>query len=214
MEITGQIVVMLDCETLALPAGRKSLNSIRSYLESQALSKQRILAEFIVDGTPQDLSLPLEQQSFSRVEAVTISLEELPLLLLNTAGRQVARAQASVEATLTLVLINNPNTAHELWWNLAGQLKEPVLTLSLMPENICQLCSGVSFERLRRWQLQQLAIIVRRVDAACDSGDNILLSDALEKTVLPWLTSLGQQIELWHETALAALRLGIKRAVP
>ena len=139
-------------------------------------------------------------------------MEELPLLLLTTARQQVDRARESVEAALTLVLINNHVTARELWWKLACQLKEPILTLSLMPENLCQLCCGTSFQKLRRWQLEQIAVIVRKVDAACDCQDTIQLSDALEKLVLPWLEKLGEHIQLWHDTTLAGTRLGIKNS--
>lgn len=209
LEAAGEIPVTLDCETVLLPAGRRSLTSIRSYLETLALANQRVLAEFAVDGCPLDLSLPLDQRTFCRVDAVTIPLNELPLLLLTTAGQQVDRARVSVETALTLVLINNPATARELWWSLAGQLKEPVLTLSLMPENICRLCCGTSFDKLRRWQLEQIAVIVRRVDAACESQDNIRLSDALENLVLPWLDQLGEHIRLWHDATQAGARLGI-----
>ena len=207
----GEILVTLDSETVALPAGRNSLNAIRSYLESLALAGQRVLAVFAVDGCPVNLSLPLvDQRAFCRIDAETIPLEELPLLLLTTAGQQVDRARESVEAALTLVLINNRSTARELWWKIACQLKEPVLTLSLMPENLCQLCCGTTFHKLRRWQLEQIAVIVRKVDAACDSKDNIQLSDALEKLVLPWLQNLGEHIRLWHDATLAGARLGIK----
>ena len=206
----GEILVTLDCEAVYLPPGRNSLNAIRSYLESLALAGQRVLAEFVVDGCPLDLSLPLGKRAFCRIDAVTIPLDELPLLLLATAGQQVNRARASVEAALTLVLINHPSTARELWWNLASQLKEPVLTLSLMPEAHCRLCCGTSFHKLRGWQLEQIALIVRRVDAACDAQDNILLSDALERLVLPWLDQLGEHIHLWHDTTAAGARLGIK----
>ncbi len=110
----GEILVTLDCETVVLPAGRTSLAAIRSYLESLALANQRVLAEFAVNGYAIDLSLPLEKVSFRRIDAITVPLGELPLLLLTTAGQQVSRAQAAVEAALTLVLINNPNTAREL----------------------------------------------------------------------------------------------------
>jgi hypothetical protein len=164
-----------------------------------------------VAGFSLNLSLPLvDQRAFCRIDAQTIPLNELPLLLLTTAGQQIARARASVEAALTLVLINSHSTARELWWNLACQLKEPVLTLSLMPENLCQLCCGTTFHKLRRWQLEQIAFIVRKVDAACDSQDNIQLSDALERLVLPWLEQLDEHIQLWRDTTLAGARLGIK----
>src|ERR1017187_6879627 len=209
-ESAGEILVTLDCEAVLLPAGRNSLNAIRSYLETLALAGQRVLTEFAVDGCPVNLSLPLGRQAFCRVDAVSIPLDELPLLLLTIAGQQVDRARASVEAALTLVLINHPATARELWWNLACQLQEPVLTLSLMPENLCRLCCDTSFHQLRRWQLEQIAIIVRKVDCACDAQDNILLSDALEKLVLPWLEKLNEHIQLWREAILAGTRLGIK----
>lgn len=206
----GEILVTLDSETVVLPAGRNTINAIRSYLESLALAGQRVLAIFAVDGCPLNLSLPMaDQRAFCRIDAETLPLRELPLLLLATAAQQVDRARASVEAALTLVLINDPATARELWWNLACQLKEPVLTLSLMPENLCQLCCGTPFHQLRRWQLEQIAIIVRKVDCACDSQDNIQLSDALEKLVLPWLQKLEEHIQLWQEATLAGTRLGI-----
>lgn len=209
VESTGEFLVTLDSERVALPAGRRSLNSVRAYLEAMALASQRVLGEFLVDGCPVDLSLPLDNFSFRRVEAVTVPLCEQPLLLLTTAGQQVNRARESVEAALTLVLINDPVTARELWWKVAGLLKEPVLTLSLMPEHLCQLWFGTSFHKLRRWQLEQISNIVRRVDEACDFQDNIRLSDALEKHVLPWLDKLGELIRLWNIATQAGSRLGM-----
>ena len=210
-ESSGTILVTLDSETVVLPAGRNSLNAIRSYLETLALAGQRVLAVFAVDGCPLNPALPMiDNGGFCRVDAETLPLDELPLLLLTTAGQQVDRVRESVEAALTLVLINNQSTARELWWKIACQLKEPVLTLSLMPENLCRLCCGTSFHKLRRWQLEQIAAIVRKVDAACDSEDNIKLSDALEKLVLPWLQELHEHIQLWREATLAGARLGIK----
>lgn len=211
LEAAGNIVVTLDCEAIALPAGRHTLGSIRSYLETMALANQRVLAEFAVDGFPVDPALPLDQLSFRRVDALTVLLSELPLLLLTTAGQQVDRTKAAVEATLTLVLINPPATARELWWKLACQLKEPVLTLSLMPEDLCQTWCGTSFHKLRRWQLEQIGLIVERVDAACEGPDTIGLSDALEKSVLPWLEKLGEHIRFWRDTMQAGARLGIKK---
>ena len=209
VESAGDVQVTLDCERLVLPSGRRSLNSIRSYLEMLALAGQRILGEFIVDGRPIDPSMPLDNLSFRRVDAMTISLREQPLVLLSTASQQVTRARESVQAALTLVLINDAVTGRELWWKVAGQLKEPVLTLSLMPENLCQTWCGTTFEKLRRWQLEQISMIVRRVDMACDSGDNIQLSDALEKLVLPWLDKLAEHIQIWQAATQAGSRLGI-----
>jgi len=211
VESAGEILVTLDSETVRLPAGRNTLDAIRSYLETLALAQQRVLAVFAVDSLPVNLVLPLvDSGGFRRVDAETIPLEELPVLLLTTARQQVDRARESVEAALTLVLINNPATGRELWWKIACLLKEPILTLSLMPENLCQHTCGASFQKLRRWQLEQVAAIVRKVDRACECLDNVRLSDALEKLVLPWLQKLDEHIRLWQDATLAGARLGVK----
>jgi hypothetical protein len=212
LEPVGDVLVTLDCEAISLPAGRNTLASVRSYLETMALANQRVLAEISVDGFSVDLAQPLDQISFRRLDALTVPLSELPLLLLTTARHQVDRVKATVEATLTLVLINPPTTARELWWKLACQLKEPVLTLSLMPEQLCQIWCGTTFQKLRRWQLEQIAIIVERVDATCAAPDTIGLSDALETMVLPWLENLGDHIRLWQDAMQAGARLGIKNS--
>ena len=102
----------------------------------------------------------------------------------------------------------------EVWWNLASALKEPVITLSLLPENICQpFDNRTPLTQLCKWQLEQIAAIMEDLDEACHSEDSIQLSNALENRVLPWLQNLGELISLWHETVLAGSRLGISHAV-
>jgi hypothetical protein len=76
-----------------------------------------------------------------------------------------------------------------------------------MPDHLCQTWCGTSFDKLRRWQLEQIAVIIRRVDEACDSGDNIQISDALENLVLPWLDNLAEHIRLWQDATQAGSRL-------
>lgn len=204
------VLVTLDGEAVKVPAGRCSLNSIRSLLETLALEKQCMLTSLSVDGRPTDLGLAQTGPvNFFRVEADSVPLAELPLLLLTTAQQQVDRVREAVENALTLVLINNRSTARELWWNIARQLKDPVLTLSLMPDSICKLCSSVSFDQLRQWQFKQIATIVREVDAVCETGDNITISDALERRVLPWLQKLNDLVRLWYQAVSAGYQLGI-----
>ena len=133
-QTAGQFVVTLDGEALQLPAGRHSLNSIRSFLEMRALEKQRVLSVLFLDGEPVNLNLLFANTNGgSRIEAESISLNQLPLLLLNNAQAQVCSVREAVETAISLVLINSPSIACEVWWNIACQLKEPVLTLSLMP---------------------------------------------------------------------------------
>jgi hypothetical protein len=205
------IQVTLDGEPVPVPPGRYSLPAIRSLLETRALEKQRVLSAITVDGRPLELARASDENTaFNVVEAESIPLDELPLLLLNTAQQQVDRAREAVEQAMTLVLINNCDTARELWWNHAHLLKDPVLTLSLMPDHVCRLCSNMSFERLRKWQLEQIAAIIREVDRACDSGDNIQISDVLEGRVLPWLQKLADLVRVWYQAVSAGYELGIK----
>jgi len=214
-ETRDVIEVTLDGLPVGLPSERRSLGAIRCHLEALALEKQRILYSLSVDGQPVNLALPLLGQGiFCRVEAGTVALEETSLLLLKKAFQQTDYAQECVETALTLVLINDGQVAHEVWWNLALVLKEPVLTLSLLPDNVCGTPDGhTSPTQLRKWQLEQIAAIIRDVDEACHSQDTIPLSNALENRVLPWLQNLSELISLWHETVLAGSRLGISSAI-
>jgi len=214
-ETGGKIVITLDGLPVDLPLEHHSLNAIRCHLETLALERQRILSSLSVDGELANLALPLPNpEIFSRVEAGTASLEEMPLLLLKKAFQQTDDARECVETALTLVLINAGGVAREVWWNLAKKLKDPVLTLSLLPDDICGPASaGASLTQLRKWQLEQVAAIIRDVEQTCHSEDTIPLSDALERRVLPWLQKLSELIGLWHETTLAGLRLGMSRTV-
>ena len=210
-----EIEVILDGMPVGLPQGHRSLGAIRCHLEALALGRQRILYSLSVDGQPLNLSVPLRgEEMFSRVEAGTVALEEKALLLLKKAYHQAEYAQECVETALTLVLINDGQVAHDVWWNLALVLKEPVLTLSLLPEGACLTSAGHgSATQLRKWQLEQIAAIIQEVDEACSTQETIPLSNALENRVLPWLQNLSSLIRLWHETALAGSRLGINCAV-
>jgi hypothetical protein len=173
-----------------------------------ALEQQRILCSFTIDGQPANFAQPSNlPETFSRVEAETISLDEVPLQILRTAHSQTAQAFARVESALALILINDARNACEIWWQIARDLKEPLLTLSLLPDGICGPAHGrASLTQLRKWQLEQLAAIIRDVDESCRGEATAALSDALESRVLPWLQSLNESIGLWHETVAAGSR--------
>jgi len=208
------VAISLDGTPVAVPSERNSLNSIRCYLETLALEKQRVLCALNVDGQAANLALPLPPGGrFSRVDAESVALDESFLLLLKTALQQTAEARECVETALTLVLINTSGVARELWWSIARQLKEPILTLSLLPDHLCGPANGrAPLKQLRKWQLEQVAAIIRDVDQACHIGDPIQISNALENRVLPWLQKLGELIQLWHDTALAGSRLAAAKA--
>lgn len=207
----GEIAISLDGIPVEVPSERHTLNSIRCYLETLALEKQRVLCSLCVDGQGINLDRPLQQpRKFLRVEAESVALDESALLVLKTALHQAEQVREAVEAAFTLVLINSQKVARELWWNLAHRLKEPVLTLSLLPDGACGPAKGrAPLSQLRKWQLEQIAVIMRDVDAACAAGDTIQISNVLENRVLPWLQKLSELICLWHETVMASSRLGI-----
>jgi hypothetical protein len=209
---TGRCLeVMLDGLPVTLPPERRSLAAIRSYLETLALEQHRILCSFCVDGKPVDLGQPMTaRKPFARVEGTTIDLAQMPLQLVETAMQQTACAREQVTATVGLVMINSGRAGRELWWNLARNLKHPLLTLSLMPEAICGPNNGgASLMQLRKWQLQQLASIIKDVDKTCWSDDPTALASSLEQRVLPWLDKLQGLLDLWHATLLIGRTAGL-----
>ncbi|HEU0039490.1 MAG TPA: hypothetical protein VFR76_09460 [Verrucomicrobiae bacterium] len=209
-----QVQVRLDGLPIQVPAERRSLVAIRSYVETLAMEHQRIVCAFSVDGERASLGQPLvNRKTFSRVDAKTIELDQMPLQFLEAALHQAGHARERVASAVTLVLVNDACVAREFWWSLTCELKAPLLTLSLLPDDICGPANGrASLTQLRKWQLQQLANIIREVDGACHSENTLPLSNALENRVLPWLQSLHEHISLWHETIAAGARFAAECA--
>jgi len=205
--VREDVEILLDGSPVKLPPGRRSLNGIQSYLETLALERERVLCHLSIDGLPTNLSRPTNKRNFARVEAQTFRLDDMPLQLIRTALDQTAHAQSEVHSAISVVLVKEGLVAREFWWNLARQLKQPLLTLTLMPENLCgHAYAGVSPTQLRKWQLQQLGMIMKDIDEACWADDPRILANALESRVLPWLESMQATLELWLETLLAAPR--------
>lgn len=202
------VQVKLDGLLLDIPTERRSLGGICSYLESVALHQQRILCSLAVDGQPINLTQPPEDtSSFATIEAETMGLSDVPLQLIKAALQQTVVVRERVQSAVELVLINDRQRAHELWWNLSLALKEPLLTLSLLPENVCATVEGQApLAQLRKWQLEQLGSIIEDVNNACRCPMTTILSDSLEIRVLPWLERLESSLNLWHETMLANFR--------
>ena len=196
----GRLEVVLDGRPVGLPPQRRSLAAIRSYLETLALEQERILWSFTVD---RDAASSVEK--FLRVTGQTIGLAQMPLQLVENTIRQTGQAYAEVQRAVAQVMINDGVRGHDLWWSLARGLKQPLLTLSLLPETVCRPANGsASLMQLRRWQLQQLAGIIQEVDRACQTENPAALSDALETRVLPWLEGLLEMLVLLRLTLRAA----------
>jgi hypothetical protein len=198
---TGVLEVKLDGISIEIPPDRRSFVAIRSFLESLALQQQRILCALNVDGQSVNLTHPrLPWKSFSQIEGETMSLNEVPAQLVRAALQQTTTLRSRVQAAVELVLINDIGQAREIWWGLSSALKEPLLTLSLLPDSICGPNNGrASLTQLRKWQLEQLGAIIQDIDDASRTDDTSLLSDALEKRALPWLERLLESLNLWNE---------------
>jgi hypothetical protein len=201
--VSGEVEITLDGTPITVPPERRTFNAIRAYLETLALQQQRILCWLSVDGEPIGLGQPgIMLKSFSRVEGETMSLNEVPLQLIKTALQQTVAVRSRLQSAVELVLINGGRQAREIWWTLAPALKEPLLTLSLLPETICGPDNGrAPLLQLRKWQLQQLGCVINDVDEAGRSQDTTALAEALEQRALPWLEKLQQSLELWLEAA-------------
>jgi hypothetical protein len=210
----GNVEVLLDGSPVCVPSERRSAAAIRCYLDTLALQQQRVLCSFHIDGLPVDPARPLAAPgSFSRVEAQTLELDHLPLHLINAARQQLAGARQTAESTIVLVLINDGAVARECWWELARKLEEPLLTLSLLPTDACGSANEFApVGQLRRWQLEQLAAILKDVDQACWSEDTRVLSNVLEQRVMPWLDSLSDSLSLLHDTICAGVADAESRA--
>jgi hypothetical protein len=205
--VRDDVEILLDGSPVKLPPGRRSLNGIQSYLETLALEQQRVLCHLSVDGFPASLSRPItNKRNFARVEARSFELDEMPIQLIRTALEQTSHARSEVHSAISVVQVEGGRVAREFWWNLTRQLKQPLLTLTFMPEHLCGYAyAGVSPTQLRKWQLQQLGMI-KEIDEACWAEDPSVLANALENRVLPWLGSLQASLELWLETLLIAPR--------
>lgn len=199
------VEVKLDGLPLEIPAERRSLRGICSYLETVALHQQRILCSLAVDGAPINLTQPpSDDTSFASIEAETMGLHDVPEQLIKAALHQTASLRERVQSAVGLVLINDKQQVRDLWWGLSLALKEPLLTLSLLPESSYRGGAGqASLEQLRKWQIEQLGAVIQDVNHASEWDDPIVLSDALELRVLSWLDRLHSSLSLWYETLMA-----------
>jgi hypothetical protein len=205
---TNKVSVVLDGEPIRVPSERRSINAIRAYLEAVALANQRAIFSFTVNGLPANVANANGQNgSTVVVVAESVDLTEIPLRLIDTALRQTTKVKQEVTAAISTVLINGGAPAQEMWWEMTHKLREPLLTITLLPESYFGPQSAAASPlQLRRWQLQQLATIIGDVDVAASSHDAVIMSTALEHRVLPWLEALHRSLTLMYETALAGVR--------
>jgi hypothetical protein len=199
--------VWLDGSTVQVPKQRQSLAAIRTFLERLAMQKRRVLSSVNVENVTDEHSnsdaLP---HGNTRIVAESISLDRLPLSVVERAQKQATEAFSRVESAVVLMTINTGQRANEMWWNIAHTLNRPVVTLALLSEASLKLPpASMNVLQVRNWQLEQLACLIAEVDQVAALEDPLALSEALEERVLSWLDNLIGGLELLHFSLLTGL---------
>lgn len=191
------VQITLDGQAVQLPAKHgRSLQAIRSHLETIALKKHRVLFSLMVNGVPVSLGDSMSPfKTFQKVVGRTIPFSQLSFQLASVAGDQVNALHERVQSLALQVMINDWAKAEELWWDLLPRLKDPLLTLSFVPQSISALPNGdeISEKNVRRFT-DDLVRILEEIDAIILRRELIELSNALEQQVLPWLRAIGHCI--------------------
>lgn len=202
----SQVRITLDGQPIELSQQiRASLPAIRAHLEALVLCQRRILHAMVVDGVTLNLQRPAWSfDTFHHVVAATISFDDLAFQLLRLAREQVAQLRTRGEAAVLLVLINEWPGVQRIWWNLLPDLKEPLVTLSFLPE-LGRPTAGplVAPAATCASQAQELGRIQQEVEGHCAFHDALALSDTLEHRLLPWLAQLDTTLAQLHEVPQA-----------
>lgn len=191
------VQVTLDGQAVELSSKQgRSLQAIRSHLETIALKKHRVLFSLMVNGVPINLGDPVSPfKTFQKVVGRTIPFSQLSIQLVSVAADQVNSLHERVQHLALQVMINDWSKAEELWWDLMPQLKDPLLTLSFVPQSIAALPNGEEInEKSIRKFAADLVTIFEQMEAIIARKELLEFSNALEHQVLPWLRAVGHCI--------------------
>ena len=203
--------IWLDGEPVLLPSPfNASLALILGELENLAARQQRVLASVRVDGhlvgSPTEAS---DQRGMQRVEAESMSLAELSRSLAEEARRQVRELRWSMERAVVVVLINEPPMNRRLWqqWQLA--VREPLTNLGILRDlwgaRLAELAIGGHSLDAHLEELGRIAghveLILLKADAESLPAA-MILSDVLERNLVPWLRRLEDYLGKLHEQTL------------
>lgn len=190
--------VFLDGKSLDLPNQcLVSLQAVRAHLELAAWRQDRILLGLKVDGKQVNLRQEICPESkFRQVRGQSISLQEMGCGLADTARDRTRKLQHRVEALVSLVLINPWPMAFRLLQEVQVQLQGLVILIGFLHE----LCFTGLLQAQPEHQsmaplVDRLVNIRNRLSRFRDRGDNLELSDELERNLAPWLHDLGAYLE-------------------
>lgn len=203
--------VWLDGQPVTLPArSTGSLPAIFTELESLAASRQRVLASVWVDGTPTELVEGKQRAGqFQRVEAESITLAELSRRLAEETRGQVRELRWEVERAVLTVLINDPPQNRRLWLRWRVAIREPLAKLGMLRDlwgaRLAELSAGGHDLEAHLEELGRIAghveLILLKPDAESFPAA-MILSDVLERSLVPWLWRLEEYLGQLHEQNL------------
>ncbi|MBI5800016.1 MAG: hypothetical protein HZA92_04725 [Verrucomicrobia bacterium] len=203
--------VWLDGQQVELPVPSvSSLAAIFSELETLAASRQRVLSAVWVDGTPAELVVrQLSGGLFQRVEAESISLEELSRRLAVETRSQVRELRWAVERAVLTVLINDPPQNRRLWQQWQGAIRAPLAKLGLLHDlwgaRLSEMSAGghtldAHLEELGRIA-SHIELVLLKPDVESQPAA-MILSNLFERSLGPWLRRLEDYLGKLHEQTL------------
>ena len=184
---------------LAIHQGR-SLQAIRTHLEALALRRGRVLFALSVNGKPVSLGRPVSLfKTFHKVVARTVGFNQLGFQLIAVAEAQVDGLHERIEQLSLQIMINDWTKAEELWHEIMPELKDPLLTLSFIPNVIELLPNGqeIGARAIKRFS-EELVVILEAIDLILARQELLEFSNVLENQLLPWLRSVGHCIYRFH----------------
>jgi hypothetical protein len=196
-----RVVVTLDGRAVELTHQQgRSLQAIRTHLETAALKRHRVLFSLTVNGVPVSLGESMSPfKTFHKIVARTIGFNQLSLQLVAVAADQVNTLHERVQRMALQVMINEWHKAEEMWWDLMPDLKDPLMTLSFIPQAIEMMPNGeeISAKAIKKFT-HDLVVILEEIDRIIARQELLEFSNALENDLLPWLRGLGHCLYRFH----------------
>jgi hypothetical protein len=188
-----RIEVLIDGKRLEIPdASRKSWPAIRTYLEMWALNQGRVVSFFTLEGVVIHIQKDeVEFKTVERVQADTITFNDLSQQLLSAACERIKQLKARVETAAVRVLINDWPAVETLWNEWAAEFKSPILIVNFLRDLCGKRLDELGFEG--QSLAQHLALfdpIWNEVSAVYGRRDTLELSNVLEYRYLPSLHQL------------------------
>ena len=181
----------------------ETLASIRGRLETLALSKRRLLFSMTVDGNPVSLNRPLDRRgSGFTVVARSIGFEQLGFQLISVAEEQCNQLIQRLQNLSLLVLINSWEKGQEGWMRLLPELKDPILTISFIPDGVGLLPGGESIScRAVPRRTDDLSVVLVEIERVAERRDPEEFSNVLESRLLPWLQQFQTDLKNFNSPA-------------